>query len=109
MAHYMVQFSYKSEIVGNLIKNPEDRSIVVKNLIEQLGGKMLSFYYCFGDYDGVVIGEFPDSISSLATTMTSYAAGGVVSIKTTPLITVEEAMAAMKKASDVHIAMPKGN
>ena len=109
MALYMVQFSYKSEIVANLIKNPEDRSIVVKNLIEQLGGKMHSFYYCFGDYDGIVIGEFPDNISSMATTMTSYAAGGVVSIKTTILITVEEAMAAMKKAAGIKLSIPKGN
>ncbi len=109
MSLVMVQFTYKSEIVRNLIKNSEDRSIAVKNMIEKLGGKMLAFYYCFGDYDGIVIAEFPDNISGLATTMTSYAAGGVVSIKTTILITVEEAMSAMKKASDVQIVMPKGN
>ena len=108
MALTMVQFSYRSEIVGDLIKNLEDRSIAVKNLIEKLGGKLLSFYYCFGDYDGIVIAEFPDSASSLASTMTSYAAGGTVSIKTTVLIIVQEAMAAMKKAAGVHLSMPKG-
>lgn len=69
----MVQFSYKSETVGKLIKNPEDRSIAVRNLIEQLGGKMLAFYYCYGDYEGVVIAEIRDSVSGLATTMASFA------------------------------------
>lgn len=108
MALTMVQFSYRSEIVENLIKNPEDRSIAVKNMIEKLGGKMLSFYYCFGDYDGVVIGEFPDNVSSLATTMTSFATGATMKINTTVLITVEEAMAAMKKATGLQLAMPKG-
>ena len=103
----MIQFSYKSETVGKLLKNPEDRSIAVRQLIEKLGGKMLAFYYCYGEYDGIVIAEFPDNISGLATTMASYAAGGTVSIKTTILITVEEAMNAMKKASGAQLAMPR--
>ena len=108
MALTMIQFSYKSEIVGKLLSNPEDRSVAVKNLVEKMGGKMLAFYYCFGDYDGVIIAEFPDNTTSLATTMTAFAAGGTVSLKTTILITVEEAMAAMKKAAGANIEMPKG-
>jgi uncharacterized protein with GYD domain len=63
MALSMIQFTYKSETVGNLIKNPEDRSAAVGKLIEQLGGKMLGFYYSFGDYDGVIIADMPDNIS----------------------------------------------
>lgn len=55
MALAMIQFCYKSDTVGNLIKNPEDRSAAVGKLIEQLGGKMVSFYYAFGDYDGLII------------------------------------------------------
>ena len=90
----MIQFAYKSETVGKLIKNPEHRSVAVKNLIEKLGGKMLAFYYCYGDYDGIIIADMPDNISGLATTMTSFAAGGTAMIKTTVLITVEDAMAA---------------
>jgi uncharacterized protein with GYD domain len=108
MALSMVQFSYKSEFLEKLIKNPEDRSIAVRNLIEKCGGKMLAYYYCFGEYDGVVIAEFPDNQSSLATTMTSFAAGGTAALKTTVLITVEEAMAAMKKASGLNMEMPRG-
>lgn len=104
----MIQFSYKSETVGKLIKNPEDRSIAVRKLIEQFGGKLLAFYYSYGDYDGIVIAEMPDNISGLASSMVSVAAGGTSKIKTTILITVEEAMAAMKKASGVKLQMPKG-
>ena len=104
----MIQLAYKSETVGNLIKNPEDRSIAVRSLIEKLGGKLLAFYYSFGDYDGVVIAEFPDNTSCLATTMASYAAGGTTKLKTTILIPVDEAMAAMKKASGLQLAQPKG-
>jgi len=69
---------------------------------------MLAFYYCFGDYDGIVITEMPDSVSGLATTMASLAGGGTANIKTTVLITVEEAMAAMKNASGLKLMQPKG-
>jgi uncharacterized protein with GYD domain len=104
----MIQFSYKSETVGNLIKNPEDRTIAVRQLIEKLGGKMLAFYYSYGEYDGLVIADMPDHVSGLATTMVSYAAGGTTKLKTTILITVQEAMAAMKKASGLKLEQPKG-
>jgi len=104
----MIQFSYKSETVGKLIQNPEDRSVAVRNLIEKLGGRMLAFYYSYGEYDGIVIAEMPDNVSGLATTMASFAAGGTSKIKTTVLITVEEAMAAMKKASGLKLEQPKG-
>jgi hypothetical protein len=50
----------------------------------------------------------PDNISGLATTMVSFAAGGMAKLKTTKLITVEEAMAAMKKASGLNLEQPKG-
>ena len=69
---------------------------------------MLAFYYCYGDYDGLLIADMPDSSSGLATTMAAFAAGGTSKLKTTVLISVEEAMEAMKKAAGVNIEMPKG-
>jgi uncharacterized protein with GYD domain len=108
MALAMVQFSYKSETVGNLLKNPEDRSKAVKKLIEKLGGKLISYYFAFGDYDGVVIGDFPDNTALLATSMVSYAGGGTTKLKTTVLLSVEEAMAAMKKGAGLMLEQPKG-
>jgi len=108
MALSMIQFSYKSETVGKLLKNPEDRSVAVRNLIEKLGGKMLAFYYCYGDYDGLLIADMRDSSSGLAASMAAFAAGGTSKLKTTVLISMEETMEAMKKATGVNIEMPKG-
>jgi uncharacterized protein with GYD domain len=108
MALSLIHFSYNSETVGKLIQNPEDRSIAVKNLFEKFGGKLVGFYYCFGDYDGVVIADMPDNTSLLAAAMVAFAGGGTTKIKTTPLITVEEAIAAMKKGSGIKLQQPKG-
>jgi len=107
MALSMIQFSYKSETVGNLVKNPEDRSIAVRNLVEKLGGKLVAFYYTFGDYDGFLIADMPDNTSSLAAVMAASSAGGTAKLKTTVLITVAEAMAAMKKAAGLKLEQPK--
>ena len=104
----MIQFAYKSETVGKLVTNPEDRSIAVRNLVEKLGGKLLAFYYTYGDYDGFLIVDMPDNTSTLATVMVAFSAGGTAKLKTTILITVEEAMAAMKKASGLKLEQPKG-
>jgi uncharacterized protein with GYD domain len=108
MALSMIQFSYTPQVVKKLIANPEDRSAAVKKLIEKLGGKLISFYYSFGDYDGIVISEMPDNISSLTTAIAAYSEGNLSSLKTTVLISVEDAMKAMKKASTVKLEQPKG-
>ena len=107
MALSMIQFTYKSETVGNLIKNPEDRSAAVGKLVEQLGGKMVGFYYSFGDYDGLIIADMPDNISLAATSIVAFAGGGTTKLKTTILFSVKEAMAAMKKASGLKLPQPK--
>ena len=59
MSLYMTQFAYIPEAWKAFAKNPEDRSSVFRELVERLGGQLLSFCYCFGEYDGVVIFEAP--------------------------------------------------
>lgn len=108
MSVTMIQFSYTPEVVGKLIKNPEDRSLAVKALLEKMGGKMLAFYYSYGEYDGVIIAEMPDHISGLAATMAAFSQSSLTNLQTTVLITVDEAMQAMKKASGIKIVEPKG-
>ena len=107
MALCMIQFSYKSETVGNLLKNPEDRSLAVGKLIEQLGGKMLQFYFSFGDYDGMIIADMPDNPSIAATSIVAFAGGGTSKLKTTILMSVKEGMAAMNKGKGLNLPQPK--
>src|ERR1035437_9198186 len=108
MALATIQFCYKSETVGNLIKSPEDRSAAVGKLVEQLGGKMIGFYHSFGDYDGLIIADFPDNTSIAATSIVAFAGGGTSKLKTTILLSVKEAMAAMKKSKGLKLRQPKG-
>ena len=99
MPLYMTQFSYTAEAWKALVKKPEDRAVVFAKHAEKLGGRMVSLYYCMGDYDGLVIYEAPDEKTAAALVFTVVSPGHLKATKTTPLMTVEETMEAMGKAS----------
>ena len=63
MPHYLLQASYSAQGVSGLISSPEDRSAVLRSLVEGLGGRMESLYYAFGDSDVVAIFELPDNVT----------------------------------------------
>lgn len=98
MAHYMIQAAYTAEGWASLIKSPQDRGEAIRPMIEQLGGKLGAFYLAFGEYDVVGLAEFPDNASAAAFSIAAAAGGAVKGVKTTPLMTVQEGMEAMRKA-----------
>ena len=51
----MTQFSHTPEAWAALVTNPEERSEAVSRMAESVGGRILSFHFSFGDYDGVTI------------------------------------------------------
>ena len=48
MPLYMTQFAYISEAWKALVKKPEDRGKVLGELVEKMGGRSVSMYYCMG-------------------------------------------------------------
>jgi uncharacterized protein with GYD domain len=99
MPSYLIQVSYTAEAVASLIKNPQNRTEVVRKAAKKLGGRVTGFWLAFGDYDVVTIMEMPDSVSAAAMALAVAAGGACKSVKTTPLLTVEEGVAALKKAA----------
>ena len=99
MPLYMTQFAYTPEAWAAFVKKPEDRRAVFRDLVEQMGGRVLAFYYCFGEYDGVAIFEAPDERAATATILTATAPGHLKATKTTVLISVEDTIEAMREAS----------
>lgn len=43
-----------------MMAKPEDREAAVSKLFEKAGGKLLAYYVTFGEYDWLLIGEFPN-------------------------------------------------
>ena len=106
MPHYMFQFTYTPEAWAALSKNPQDRTEAVRALIEQHGGRMLAFFYCFGEYDGLVILEAPDDIAAAAGSVAGVSAGHLKVNQTTRLLTAEEGMEVMRRAGGVSFQRP---
>jgi|SRR5450755_745467 uncharacterized protein with GYD domain len=98
MADYLLQISYSTTAWAAMIKKPENRVEAVRKVVEKLGGKLGNFWFSFGDQDLVGLIEMPDAISAAAFAMAISAGGACKSVKTTPLMKVEDAMQAMKKA-----------
>jgi uncharacterized protein with GYD domain len=106
MPLYLTRFSYTPATWARLIKNPEDRRAAAKQYIESVGGKLHGFWYAFGDHDAYNLWEAPDNVSMAATAMAISAGGALSSLQTTVLLTVEETVAAMQKASSIKYRPP---
>jgi uncharacterized protein with GYD domain len=99
MARYLFQAAYTSEAWAAQVKNPQNRIDVVRPVIERLGGRIECVYFAFGEYDLIGIVEMPDNVSAAAFSLAGSAGGGLKAVKTTPLLTIDEGIEAMKKAA----------
>jgi uncharacterized protein with GYD domain len=105
----MVQVGYTSEAWATILKNPQDRVAVVSKVASNLGGSVVGGWLTFGEYDTMVILELPDNISAAAFSMAVAAGGACKSLKTTPLLTMDEGIAAAKKSHTSGYTPPKAS
>ena len=106
MAFYLTQFSYTPETWARLMKNPEDRRVAARKYIESVGGKLHGFWYAFGSYDGYCLWEAPDNVSMAAVGIAITGGGALSKFETTPLLTVEETLEALRRAQKVAYRPP---
>lgn len=109
MPFYLTRFRYEPATWAKLIKNPEDRRIAAKQYIEAVGGKLHGFWYAMGEHDGYNLWEAPDNVSMAATAIALSAGGALASVETTALLTVEETLTALQKASSIKYRPPGEN
>ena len=106
MLAYLAQVSYTSDAWRTQVGNPQSPLDRVRSVVENLGGQIESIYYAFGDYDIVAIVQFPDNQSAAAFSLAAHAGGAVQAYKTTPLMSIEEGLEAMRKAANAGYRPP---
>ena len=99
MSLYLGRFSYTADAIKALLNQPQDRSAAAQEVAESLGGKLLGFWYAFGEFDGVFLMEAPDNASAAALAMAVGAGGALSQVETTVLLDMDEAQDAMRKAA----------
>ena len=106
MPLYLTRFSYTPETWARLMAHPEDRTKAARAYIESVGGKLHGFWYAFGTHDGYNLWEAPDNVSMAAVALAISGGGAVHSLQTTVLLTVEETLAALRKAEQIKYRPP---
>jgi len=105
MATYLTAFKHAPDTWARLAANPVDRRESLGPVIEKMGGRLLGYWYAFGDVDGYALIEAPDDVS-VASLMVKVSASGALSVSTTKLMTVEEALQAFRRAGDIDYRPP---
>ncbi len=74
---FIIQGRYTREALAGMSAKPEDRSKEAKKLIEAAGGTFIASYFTFGDYDFMVICDYP-SVQAVTPALIAAAAGGSI-------------------------------
>jgi len=99
---YMYEAAYTAESLAAQLKNPQNRADAVgRAACEAVGGKLIGSWYCFGDYDLIIVADVPNNESMAALALAIAAGSAIKSAKTTVLMSGDEAVAGMKKAEAV--------
>ena len=108
MRRYIIQIKYNAQSVKGLVANPQNRKPQAAAIMEKLGGKLIDFWFTFGDWDAVLIVELQSDIHAMAVAMADVA-GDVGTTKLTPLYSMDEAVAAMEVAQSIDYNAPTSN
>jgi uncharacterized protein with GYD domain len=106
MAYFLLQGAYTTDAWRALIANPQNRVEAIRPVIERLGGTVESAWFAFGEYDVVLIMQMPDNMSAAAFALAVGSGGAFKTHKTTPLMTIEEGIEAMRKAAGTGYKAP---
>lgn len=89
-----------------MVSNPRDRRQAAADAAESVGGKMLGFWFSFGEFDGAFSVDAPDNTTAAAISMVVGASGALSRLERTVLVTMDEAQGAMRKAAGASCRAP---
>jgi uncharacterized protein with GYD domain len=75
MPHFFMRWVWKDESLKAMTDTPQDREPPAAEIIGSFGGKMTAYYFTFGEYDGLLIAEFPSNEAAAACSMKISSAG----------------------------------
>ena len=81
MPIFITQGRYSRDAIEGMIASPEDRAEAVGRLFAAAGGKLISYYVTLGEYDWLIVGEFPDLRSVSAAVLAALGSGGVTTVR----------------------------
>ncbi len=77
MPIFITQGRYTREAIKGMIVKPEDRYEALARHVARAGGRVMSYYLTFGDYDFLTVIEAPSETQMAALLLSAAATGGV--------------------------------
>ena len=99
MAHYLIEVGYTAEAWSAQVEAQANVVDRITPALKACGGRIESIYYAFGDADLIGIMDFKTPEDAAAFALAVTASGALRSYKTTPLLTVEQGIASLKRAA----------
>jgi uncharacterized protein with GYD domain len=98
MPKYLIEASYTIEgVKGIQSAGGSSRREAIAEMLDNVGDKLESLHFAFGDHDVYVIAELPDNETAAAVALSVSGAGGAVT-KTTVLLSPEEVDSAAQRS-----------
>lgn len=101
MPIYITQGRYTRDAIKGMVVRPEDRAESVSRLLSKAGGRLISLYFTFGEYDFLLIAEAPSETQIAAALLAAASSGGITGLRTTLAMTTVEAKGAFAAANDL--------
>ncbi|MEA2292149.1 MAG: hypothetical protein QOF17_1169 [Solirubrobacteraceae bacterium] len=101
MADYLLSFSYTPETLRAWMDDPIDRTPLIADAVERLGGELKGFWLGNGAQDGYLLLSAAEPVTPMALAVLDMAGGFTSSMKATPLLGVDEMRAALGKAHEL--------
>jgi uncharacterized protein with GYD domain len=101
MPIYITQGRYTRDAIKGMIVKPEDRADAVSRLLSKAGGRLIGYYFTFGEYDFLSIAEAESDTQMAAVLLAAGSGGGVTDLRTTVAMTSTDATGAFAAASDL--------
>jgi uncharacterized protein with GYD domain len=100
MPIYITQGRYTRDAVKGMIVKPEDRADAVGRAVSKAGGRLLGYYFTFGEYDFLSVVDMPSDVQMAAVLLAAASGGGATDLHTTVAMTSVEAKGAFAAAAD---------
>lgn len=107
MPIYMIQARFTSTAWEALYVSSVDRREVLSKMLEDAGGRLIDYYFSFGDSDVVVITEAPDNVTAASAVIAIAKTGAVTDVRTTVLMSYDESIEALKLSGSMVYSPPE--
>jgi uncharacterized protein with GYD domain len=106
LSTYAVLYTHKAEAIARAMQQPSDRVAVVSRAVESAGGKLEAYYLMFGQYDGFVIVDLPDSRAAAASSLAVSSTWAFEHLETHELIEAEDVTPILEHAKSITSQLP---